>query len=210
MIKNEIIEKLKVDSEFLELTNAELAKKYNCSRVTINRAIRSAGLKKQRIKLRSIKYTPKSKKELYISEELHEIIVGSLLGDGYITPNLISLSRNKARNKNSSLIIKHGNKQKEYCLYKKQLLEKHIKCYFREMVRTDFRFAIPEYIQYAVETVPLLTGLLFRFLSSVIQPQCDHPNARLIGAVNHHIRFFVKTKYFAVDRALGQVGFFDI
>lgn len=151
-MKNIIAQKLKNDSEFFELNNLQLAEKYNCSKATINRAIKLAGLKKEVSKLKERKYTPKSKKEIFISEKLHEIIVGSLLGDGYITPYKRTSTKSKARNRNSSLIIKHGEKQKEYCLYKKELIEKHIGCYFREMEKKDIRFKNPEYKQYTVET----------------------------------------------------------
>ena len=149
---NNIAEKLKKDDEFQLLNIKQLASKYNCSTATINRSIRHAKLKKQVKMLLERKYTPKSKKSLIISNELHELIVASLLGDGYISPYRRELGKSKSKNKNSSLIIKHGEKQKDYVEFKHGIIAKHVKCYIRKHNRIDKRFQKPENIQYSLET----------------------------------------------------------
>jgi hypothetical protein len=152
MTSTEISQKLKQDEDFQLLNIKQLASKYNCSTATINRAIRKADLKKQVNMLLERKYTPKSKKPIEISNELHEIITASLLGDGYITPYRRVVGKSKARNKNSSLIIKHGEKQKDYVDYKSNLINKHIKSYIRKHNRFDERFQNPNYVMYSIET----------------------------------------------------------
>jgi len=149
----EISHELKKDEFFQMLNIKQLAAKYDCSTATINRAIRHAGLKKQVSMLLERKYAPKSKDVSAISGKLHEIIVGSLLGDGYISPYKREVGKSKARNKNSSLVIKHGKKQKKYVEYKYNLIKEHIKCYFRKASRFDIRFKKPNYIQYNIETI---------------------------------------------------------
>jgi hypothetical protein len=161
-MKEKLAKLLINDSDFQKISIKDLAKKYKCGTATINRAIRLAGLKKEVSKLETRKYAPKSKKQILISDELHEIIVGSLLGDGYITPYRREKGKSKARNKNSSLIIKHGFKQKDYALYKHKLIKKHITCYFRKMKRTDKRFKNPVYFQYSLETVQNLVFNKYR------------------------------------------------
>jgi hypothetical protein len=153
MLSTQISQQLKDDKEFQLLNIKQLAFKYNCSTATINRAIHKAGLKKQVKMLLERKYTPKSKKPIEINNELHEIIIGSLLGDGYITPYRRSIGKSKARNKNSSLVIKHGEKQKEYVEYKNNLINKHIKSYIRKLNRFDARFENPNYVFYSIETI---------------------------------------------------------
>jgi hypothetical protein len=161
-MKEKLAKLLLNDSDFQKISIKDLAKKYNCGKATINRAIRLAGLKKEVSKLETRKYSPKSKQEILISDELHAIIVGSLLGDGYITPYRRENGNSKARNKNSSLIIKHGFKQKEYVIYKQRLIEKHITCYLRKMKRKDERFKNPVYFQYALETMQNLAFNKYR------------------------------------------------
>jgi len=53
-----------------------------------------------------------------ISDDLNQIIIGSLLGDGHVCKH--------PGNINSNLCMKHGKKQRDYVIYKRDLVSKHI------------------------------------------------------------------------------------
>lgn len=134
-----IVKLLKDDSNYLNITNVDLAIKYNCSGITLTRALKILGFKKdksifQKGKKKNLKFKPPS----LINEELHQIIIGSLLGDGYITPYTDNIHCNR-KYKNSSLVLKHGETQREYVKFKEDLIKKHIICYYREGFRADNR-----------------------------------------------------------------------
>jgi hypothetical protein len=71
-------------------------------------------------------------KPIKIYKDLNQIIIGSLLGDGSMLKH--------PRNINSSLVIKHGIKQKGYAKYKYDLISKYCKVSsFHEYKRIDLR-----------------------------------------------------------------------
>lgn len=152
--EEEVSLKLSKDENFYKLTNKELAIKYDCSKATIDRAIKLSKLKKDKSIIGSLKkYSEKKKPELHISKELDEIITGSLLGDGYIKDYIKHTSGpERRRNRNSSLVLKHGYKQKEYIMYKKNIIDNHVLSYIRKQDINDIRFKNPLYTQYIVET----------------------------------------------------------
>lgn len=72
-------------------------------------------------------YTPfKSKDSIYINSILNEFIIGSLLGDGSMSK---IKKENNRKNCNSKLCIKHSIKQKNYVLYKQELIKSYCKIY---------------------------------------------------------------------------------
>ena len=152
--EEEVSLKLSKDENFYKLTNKELAIKYDCSKATIDRAIKLSKLKKNKSIIGSLKkYSEKKKPELHISKELDEIITGSMLGDGYIKDYIKHTSGpERRRNRNSSLVLKHGYKQEEYIMYKKNMIDNHVFSYIRKQNITDVRFKNPLYTQYIVET----------------------------------------------------------
>jgi hypothetical protein len=79
-------------------------------------------------------FTPfKSKDSIYINSIMNDIITGSLLGDGYLSEWDKSGS---VTNKNSKLALKHSIKQKDYILYKQELINScNIKTYYHEFDR---------------------------------------------------------------------------
>lgn len=152
---NKVSELLKNDTEYLMLTNQKLAEKYNCSKATVARALRNIGFKKDiSFSQTNRAYCNKSKKAIVISDELEQIITGSLLGDGYIVPYKLShVKGDRNKNKNSSLLFKHCEKQREYVKFKEDLISKHVKCYYRESIKHDSRFKVETYISINVETI---------------------------------------------------------
>lgn len=83
-----------------------------------------------------------------INREQEQIIIGSLLGDGCI-------SYSGKNSKNASLTIKHGDKQKDYVLYKyefiKNLCNKGMYSKFRE----DFRPGWVSHTEHSIQTKSL-------------------------------------------------------
>ena len=97
-------------------------------------------------------YTPfKSNKPIHISNELNDIIIGSLLGDGCISK--YKFDNQSRTNKNSKLAIKHSIKQKEYVDYKFELLSKHCKSYIKSYQKYDNRINWNNSISYEVDTL---------------------------------------------------------
>lgn len=114
----------------LYLTAVELSKKINIPAYTINVYANKMGKNFP-------KYTPfKSKEPIKISKELDELLIGSILGDGSISKFKRGVNR---KNCNSKLAIKHSIKQKEYVLFKNNLISKHCNTYISYSNRIDSR-----------------------------------------------------------------------
>lgn len=103
------------------LSGLEVSKILNIARSTANQYIKKLGFIRDREKLRKLNNTNRSFK-INISSSLNQIFLGSILGDGYISINQRVI--NSKLNLNSQLVIKHGIKQEEYVLYKRDLLLK--------------------------------------------------------------------------------------
>lgn len=88
-----------------KLTNKEISLHLN---ISIKKVISDLN----RHKLKSNRY-----KNIEENNELKQFLLGSILGDGHIT-------KVKYVNENSKISFGHGDKQKDYCLYKHNFLEK--------------------------------------------------------------------------------------
>jgi DNA-binding CsgD family transcriptional regulator len=109
------------------LSNREIGKIVGLSRSSIQYYMNKLGIHRDRKTLQKLNNTSRENK-LILSDTAEQIILGSILGDGYISP--YRKPENKKYLLNSCLIIKHSIKQKEYVQYKKELLEKeNIKCH---------------------------------------------------------------------------------
>lgn len=108
------------------LSASELAKITGYNRNTILSDFRKLGILRDR-KLLQRNNNNKRSKVFFINNELEQLILGSILGDGSIS----KWSRNKDSklNLNSKVTIKHSLIQEEYCLYKQALFSNHIKTY---------------------------------------------------------------------------------
>ena len=128
-MKEKILEILK---ENPTLSNREVSKLVGLSRNAVQYYMNKLNIHRDRKAQQKLNNTCREK-SISITEIAEQIILGSVLGDGYLSPN-----RHPTDTKltlNSELRITHGIKQKEYIEYKKSLLEKEgIKCYliFRE------------------------------------------------------------------------------
>lgn len=150
-----IIQKTKVlsdrDSKILELfdskqfrTSKEIAECLNIKDYTVRQVInkndRNFG-----------HFTPfGSKEDIIISEELDNFIIGSLLGDGSITKYEYNKS---AVNKNSKLTINHSEVQKDYLLFKKEILSKLCTVTYAERFIVDKRDNFKNYIKCTLDTI---------------------------------------------------------
>ena len=74
-----------------------------------------------------------------ITENVEQIFLGSILGDGYISKNQRIIEDSKL-NLNSQLKIKHSLVQEDYCLYKQKLLN-------NENIKTYLRYSEPNKIK---------------------------------------------------------------
>ena len=107
MIKKEKLVELYIKKR---LTTYEIAEIYNVNRSTVSRWIKKNGINinpKQR-KFELIKKCP-------FTNEQKQLIFGTLLGDGCIHPH-------GRKNKSYRLLISHCEKQKQFLLWKKQIL----------------------------------------------------------------------------------------
>ena len=103
------------------LSNREIGKIVGLSRGTIQYYMNKLNIHRDRKLMQKLNNTCREKK-INISNIAEQIILGSALGDGFINP--YRRPENTKELLNSSLIISHGIKQKEYIKYKKDLLEK--------------------------------------------------------------------------------------
>lgn len=103
------------------ITGVELSKKFGMSNSTANRYL--VKILPNRPQNQSLILSNKKRiKSLIITENTHQIIIGSLLGDGSMVDGI-----------STRLVINHSVLQKDYALYKKELLEKeNVIVYFRE------------------------------------------------------------------------------
>jgi recombination protein RecA len=107
MINENQLRELYVDRR---LTTYEIAAMLNVSRRTISRYLKKYNIS---INRKQRKYEPL--KTIPLTRQQQELVVGTLLGDGCIAPH-------GRKNKSYRLVIGHCQKQKEYLLWKKQVL----------------------------------------------------------------------------------------
>lgn len=109
------------------LSNREIGKLIGRSRSCIQYYMNKLNIHRDRKVQQKLNNTCREK-TLSISTDAEQIILGSILGDGYMSPN--RHPENTHLTLNSELRITHGIKQKEYVEFKKRLLEKEgIKCH---------------------------------------------------------------------------------
>lgn len=109
------------------LSNRELGKILGISRSTIQYYLNKLNIHRNRKIMQKLNNT-KREKILHISDNAEQIILGSILGDGYIAK--FSRPEDTKKLLNSYLAINHSIKQESYIKYKQCLLEKEqIKCY---------------------------------------------------------------------------------
>lgn len=124
MIEKQILEILK---ENPTLSNREIGKLVGKARNTVQYYLNKLGIHRDRKVQQKLNNTCREK-SLSISPVAEQIILGSILGDGYMSPNRHPEDTHLTLN--SELRISQGIKQKDYIEYKKSLLEKEgIKCH---------------------------------------------------------------------------------
>lgn len=123
-MEKKILEILKTNPT---LSNREIGKLLNVHKSTIQYYMNKLNIHRDRKLQQKLNNTCREKK-LAISNNAEQIILGSILGDGYMSPNRHPVNTHLTLN--SELRIKHGKVQEEYVKYKKDLLEKEgIKCH---------------------------------------------------------------------------------
>lgn len=111
------------------LSNREIGKIIGKSRTTIQYYLNKLNIHRDRKLMQKLNNTERNVC-LKISDNAEQVILGSILGDGYIATNRKPEDSKKILN--SYLAIIHSDKQLEYLKYKKQLLENEgIKCYIK-------------------------------------------------------------------------------
>lgn len=122
--KNNILQVLQ---ENPTISNRDIGKILNMPKSTVSSYLIKMNIKRDRKKQQRLNNTCREKKCI-INNEAEQVILGSILGDGYV-----SKYRKPKDTKlllNSYLQITHGVKQKEYIEFKKGILERNnIKCY---------------------------------------------------------------------------------
>lgn len=127
-IRNQILEILK---ENPTLSCSEIGKLLNKTRCTINYHLKKLNIIRDRNEIRKLNNNIRSY-PVNITDNAHQIFLGSILGDGSITKN--SRNINSTLNHNSCLAIKHSIKQKDYVIYKQKLLNnENIKTHLVEL-----------------------------------------------------------------------------
>ena len=110
------------------LSSREIGKLLGKHRQTITYHLNKMGINRDRNTIRRMNNTQRSF-PIKISENAHQIILGSILGDGSISKN--SRVEDSKLNLNSNLVIKHTLKQLDYIRYKEKLLNsENIKTHF--------------------------------------------------------------------------------
>ena len=118
---------LKILQKSLTLSNREIGNLLGISRSAVQYYLNKLNIHRDRKAQQKANNTCREKR-IEISPKAEQIILGSILGDGYMSPNRHPLNTHLTLN--SELRIVHGKKQEEYIKYKKELLEKeNIKCY---------------------------------------------------------------------------------
>lgn len=139
MIKEQILEILK---ENPTLSNREIGKIVGKSRTCIQYYLNKLNIHRDRKVQQKLNNTCREK-SLSISPVAEQIILGSILGDGYMSPNRHPQDTHLTLN--SELRICQGIKQKEYIEYKKSLLENEgIKCHLNFIDSSKMK---PHYIK---------------------------------------------------------------
>lgn len=108
------------------LSNREIGKIIGISRSTVQYYLNKLGIHRDRKLMQKLNNTNRERR-IEITDNAEQIILGSILGDGYMSPN--RHPENTKLTLNSELRITHGESQKEYIEYKKEILEKEgIRC----------------------------------------------------------------------------------
>ena len=118
---------LKILQENSTLSNREIGKLLGKTRSTVQYYLNKLNIHRDRKAQQKINNTCREKR-IVISPAAEQIILGSILGDGYMSPN--RHPENTHLTLNSELRITHGKKQEDYVKYKKDLLENEgIRCH---------------------------------------------------------------------------------
>lgn len=124
MIEEQILEILEKNPT---LSNREIGKIVGKARSTVQYYLNKLGIHRDRKTQQKLNNTCREK-TLSISSVVEQIILGSILGDGYMSPN--RHPKDTHLTLNSELRISHGVMQKGYAEYKMQLLEQEgISCH---------------------------------------------------------------------------------
>lgn len=117
-MRNKILEILK---ENPYLSNREIGKLIGISRGAVQYHMNKLNIHRDRKLMQRLNNTCREIK-ISISDNVEQVLLGSILGDGYMSP--YKRPENTKELLNSCLVISHGIKQEEYIRYKKELLEK--------------------------------------------------------------------------------------
>ena len=124
------------------LSNREIGKIIGKSRTAVQYYMNKLNIHRDRKLMQRNNNTCREKK-LYLTENAEQILLGSVLGDGYIDKH--RKPKNTKQLLNSCLIISQGIKQEAYVKYKKELLEKeNIKCHLSFLSADKYK---PHYIK---------------------------------------------------------------
>ena len=120
------------------LSNKSIGEIVGLSRSSVQYYLNKLNIHKDRKVQQKLNNTSREKK-LKITASAEQVILGSILGDGYMSPN--RHPENTSLTLNSELRIIHSEQQLEYIKYKKELLEcEGIKCYLTERKQSKEHF----------------------------------------------------------------------
>ena len=123
-MEEKILEILRINPT---LSNREIGKLLSIHRSTVQYYMNKLNVHRDRKQQQRLNNTCREKK-LTITDNAEQIILGSILGDGYMSPN--RHPQNTHLILNSELRITQGKVQEDYVRYKKKLLEKEgIRCH---------------------------------------------------------------------------------
>lgn len=134
------------------LSNREIGKIVGISRSTVQYYLNKLGIHRDRKLMQRLNNTNREKR-IKITYNAEQILLGSVLGDGYLSPN-----RHPENTKlilNSELRIAHGESQKEYIEYKKELLE-------REGIRCSLTIFPSSNRVHYIKGIPVIDGPSYR------------------------------------------------
>lgn len=119
------------------LSNREIGKIVGLSRNTVAYYMKQLGIHRDR-KLMQKNNNTSRQKICTITDNAEQIILGSILGDGYISE--YTRPENSKLLLNSQLRIVHGLKQEQYIKYKSSLLEREgLKCHLHYIDKTNYK-----------------------------------------------------------------------
>jgi AraC-like DNA-binding protein len=138
----------------------DISKNLGMSVSSLQRILKHLGIKKQSRKV--IHATKRSKPPVNINDTQHQVIIGSILGDGCISKNKLGNEFKPSEKCNSRLTIQQGEKQKEYLYYKAKLIGNLCKNIRKQETYDNRKEWEGIYISYILETIKNVSFNFYR------------------------------------------------